>query len=72
MDSLPTFYEYLGQSLYFEKEDICYICEENNADIMLECNVSNFSFSIISVIVVLMYGYLEKFKHVQFVEKDMC
>ncbi len=42
MNSLPIFYEYFGNSIYNQKEDTCYICEDNNADIMLECNVKLF------------------------------
>jgi hypothetical protein len=43
MDSLPIFYEYLGKSLYVEKGDKCYICEENSSDIILECEVFFFN-----------------------------
>jgi hypothetical protein len=39
MDSLPIFYEYLRKSLYIDLGDVCYVCEDNKADIMLECNV---------------------------------
>ena len=43
MDSLPIFYEYLGKSLYIEKDDMCYICEEKTSDIILECEVVYFN-----------------------------